>query len=216
MVRVTKQAAFDLIAPIYNGAKKIALLNLPERVIEKWVEKLPQAHHILVIGGGADNTVISLQKRFPGAEIVCVDFSKKMIDLAFSRWKSTSPQKKVTFLHANFLEARFAVSFDLVVCPFFLDLFNDTCLRQMAQRITEVASSHGVLAIMDFASKKHASNAGKVITHILYFFFNWVIKSGQSMVPDFAPYFQAHGWIHTKNTLFYNRVYQCQLFQLKK
>ena len=62
MKNVQLKLGFNLIGKVYNPIKRLVLGNTPELLIAYAVSKIKPSGHVLVIGGGGDNTVLELLK----------------------------------------------------------------------------------------------------------------------------------------------------------
>lgn len=56
----------------------------------------------------------------------------------------------VEFAHADFLDWKSKYQFDVVVCPFFLDVFTPKNLRLVVEKIATMTAEGGTLIITDF------------------------------------------------------------------
>ena len=78
---------------------------------------------ILDIGCGSGRVALKLASR--GAEVVGIDFSKKMLNLATSMAKEQGLSKNCRFIHGDFMRHVFSESFDISIALGFFDYTKD-------------------------------------------------------------------------------------------
>ena len=85
-----------------------------------WQSERPSPRRILVAGCGTGLEAFALRRRFPGAEIVAVDFSPRSIAAARDAQEASRRARRIRFLVADLADRRFASlaggGFDFVSC----------------------------------------------------------------------------------------------------
>ena len=132
-------AAEDFSA--FYDKEKSALRKLIDRVFRRSMKERfdltleecgdVRGKKILDIGCGSGRVVVELAKR--GAEVVGIDFSRKMIDLASSLAGKYDLTSKCRFVYDDFLEHVFDMDFDISLALGFFDYLQDPVpyLRKM-------------------------------------------------------------------------------------
>jgi magnesium protoporphyrin O-methyltransferase len=126
---------------------KVFRKNMTERLTHTLQEcKSVSGKRILDIGCGSGRLTIELAKR--GAQVVGIDFSSSMLDLADSLAKRHEVADNCRFIHENFLNYKFRDNFDVAIALGFFDYTEDpTPYLQKMSALTEEK------CIMSFPSK---------------------------------------------------------------
>lgn len=77
----------------------------------------------------------------------------------------------VDFIHADFLEWQTNQQFDVVICPFFLDVFTETNLQRVIQKIRELTVKEGQLIVTDFQDTSRFYH--RVLLQVMHWFFRF-------------------------------------------
>ncbi len=126
---------------------KIFRKNMTERLIYTLQEcKSVNGKRILDIGCGSGRLTIELAKR--GAQVVGIDFSSNMLDLAKALARRHKVADNCSFIQENFLDHTFRNDFDVTIALGFFDYTEDATpyLKKMGDLTSEKC-------IMSFPSK---------------------------------------------------------------
>lgn len=163
--------SFDRLAPFYRAMEFLAAGGKLQHCRLACVWEIPTPHKILLVGEGHGRFLPECVRRFPQAEIVVVDISLRMLEIA--RGQSTSDL--VTFIHADFLEWDGPCGrFDLIVTNFFLDCFPPDELAAVVEKLGKLATPEAdwLLADFEIAPTGAARWRSRMIVTTLYRFFN--------------------------------------------
>src|SRR5579859_448771 len=99
--------------------------NKLQRCRTAFLEKSADSRNVLIMGEGNGRFLIECRRRLRAAHIICVDSSRRMLEMAKERLRRHKLDGAATdFVHADALEWRPPPgAFDLVVTHFFLDCF---------------------------------------------------------------------------------------------
>ena len=133
---------FDLIARYYDGMKKLVFGHHLTIASRYFLAEIPTGSKALLIGGGSGEDLEVL-------EAINVDFlekSKQMLTLAQDRYTMATVQ----FIHVDFLDWATDTQYDYIICPFFLDVFDEEDLIAAIAKLRSLLTSKGSLIVTDF------------------------------------------------------------------
>ena len=162
--------SFDRLAPFYRAMEFFAAGGKLQRCRLAFLDDIPVPRRVLLAGEGHGKFLPECVRRFPEAEILMVDISLRMLEIA--RGKVSSDL--VTFIHADFLEWDGPRGrFDLIVTNFFLDCFPPDELAAVVEKLGEIAAPDAdwLLADFEIAPAGPARWRSRVILAMLYQFF---------------------------------------------
>lgn len=165
--------SFDRLAPFYRAMEFFAAGGKLQRCRLAYVGEIPIPRKILLAGEGHGKFLPACVRRFPHAEIVVVDISLRMLEIA--RGQVTSDL--VTFIHSDILDWDGPCGqFDLIVTNFFLDCFPPDELAAVVEKLDKLAAPDAdwLLADFEIAPAGAARWRTRVIVAMLYGFFNIV------------------------------------------
>jgi ubiquinone/menaquinone biosynthesis C-methylase UbiE len=144
--------SFDLLAPHYRWMEFILAGEKLQRCRTAFLEELPLARNILLVGEGHGRCLIECRRRFPTAQITCVDASEPMLVQARRQLTRHHPETiRVSFIHADVLNwTPTGADYDLIVTNFFFDCFRADQLEQIIARIAAATSPDANWLIADF------------------------------------------------------------------
>lgn len=144
--------SFDRLAPYYRWMEFVSAGETMQRCRTRFLDEIPEARNILLLGEGHGRGLIECARRFPRAQITCVDASEGMLAQAQRQLARNGLSTRcVRFVHANVLSWNPpARSHDLIGTHFFLDCFRTDQLEAMIPRIAVVAAPDANWLISDF------------------------------------------------------------------
>ena len=172
--------SFDVIAPYYRGMELILAGGKMHRCRTAFLEQIPSPANILLLGEGHGRSLVEHHRRFPEAQITCVDASAGM--LAQARRQLARYGLKpggVEFIHADILDwVPRAKTYDLIVTNYFLDCFRGEQLERIIPKIAGWASPGANWLIADFkiADRGWKRVRSRAILELLYQFFRVVTR----------------------------------------
>ena len=177
--------SFDRLAPFYRAMEFFTAGGKLQRCRMAFLGEIPVPRKILLAGEGHGRFLPECVRRFPEAEIVMVDISARMLEIARSKVDSG----RVKFVHSDFLEWDGPCGeFDLIVTNFFLDCFSEDQLATVVSKLGKSATPEAQWLLADFeiAPTPLAGLRSRVILAMLYAFFRIVtgLKARSLVAPN--------------------------------
>ena len=167
--------SFDLLAPVYRWMEFICAGDKLQRCRVAFLDEVPAPRRILILGEGHGRSVVECLRRFPAAEIICVEASAGMIAQARGNIERHGLEEdRVTFIHADVLTWEPpTTSFDLIITHYFLDCFRADQLNSLVPKIAHLATDDANWMIADFqiAASGWRRWRTQIILWLLYTFF---------------------------------------------
>ena len=149
---------FNFVAPFYDSLVSLVFGQQIEKASDFFLGDI-KGQKVLVFGGGTGKILEALDK---SNEVTYIEKSAKMIDIAQRR-----SMGNVSFLNQDALLFSSSDDFDVVVCPFFLDCFNDKNLDSLITSIKRIMAYNGKLIVSDF----QRTNSNGLLIWIMHLFF---------------------------------------------
>ena len=172
--------SFDTLAPHYGWMECVLAGEVFQRCRTAFLDEIPTARNILLLGEGHGRFLVECWRRFPNARITCVDASKGMLTQARARLTRRYPGAvHVTFIQADVLNGvPTGETYDLIVTTFFLDCFRPDQLERMISWVAACATPNANWLIADFQTPSSGLKRirGRLILWTLYAFFRAVTR----------------------------------------
>ncbi len=175
---------FNSVARYYDLLKKIVFGDLLLDAELSFLKDLKTPSRILMAGGGTGKV---LQYLPSDVEVDYIELSSQMI------WRAKSRRFccKVNFHHRPFSHFNTDLQYDYILCPFFLDLFNDINLRATCEQIRKLLKEDsGQLIVTDF----HVRYKTSFISHLMHLFFKWSTNMESEELKDIPSYIHQAGF----------------------
>jgi ubiquinone/menaquinone biosynthesis C-methylase UbiE len=159
-----KKKNFDGVASSYLFLETITFGNQLQKCRTSMISHLTNSKRVLVLGEGNGRFLEAFCKVNPLAEILVIDESPRMLDLAKRRIANANPpiNNQIKFRCANVFEILpLSGTFDLIVCNFFLDCFTSSEIGHLLGLFRQMILESGLLVVGDF--RKPDSIFGKFI-----------------------------------------------------
>ncbi len=168
---------FDRIAWIYDLIKHVVFGNTLETAEMGFVNEIKDEDHILIVGGGTGNVLNAIPST---CAIDYVELSEKMLDKARKR-RSDLP---ISFYNTDYLSFEPPTKYDVIICSFFLDVFNEDNLRLVLKKLgKELKSDSGTLLVTDF-NKQHNKPFLSWLMHLFFRVFTNLESSKLKDIPE--------------------------------
>jgi ubiquinone/menaquinone biosynthesis C-methylase UbiE len=167
--------SFDTLAPHYRWMETILAGDKLHRCRTAFLDEVPPARNILLMGEGHGRSLVECRRRFPDARITCVDASARMLVQArrnLARHKLTADRAE--FIHSDVLHwSPPAASSDLIVTNFFLDCFRAEQVAQVISQLATAATPDANWLLADFQIPRAGWKRlrSRLIIRSLYTFF---------------------------------------------
>ena len=182
--------SFDLLAPHYRWMEWFLAGEKLQRCRTAFLDDVPEARAILLVGEGNGRCLLECVRRFPEARIICVDGSAGMIRAARRRLaRHGCDPARVTFVHADLLSWQPPENaHDLIITHFFLDCFGPDQLARVIPALANSAKAgaHWLLADFQVAPDGVGRARSRIILALMYGFFRIVTRlpAKQLTAPD--------------------------------
>lgn len=130
---------FNTLATIYDPLVKVVFQTKLWEAQKYHLSQIKREDQVLILGGGTGKILEWVDCQ----NITYLDKSPRMIELARKRGQAD-------FLCDDFLHAPIDQEFDWIVCPFFLDCFNEQNLIKAVRKIESNLKTSGKLLVIDF------------------------------------------------------------------
>jgi ubiquinone/menaquinone biosynthesis C-methylase UbiE len=167
--------SFDLLAPHYRWMEFMLAGEKLQRCRTAFLDEIPGARNILLLGEGHGRCLVECCRRFPNARITCVDASERMLVEARRRLTRRKPGA----VHVKFTQADVLnwmptdETYDLIVTHFFLDCFRPDQLGHIIPRFAACAAPDANWLLADFQIPARGLQRirGRLILWTMYAFF---------------------------------------------
>lgn len=207
---------FNRIAPIYDAMTCLASFNQINKSQLAFLSQLSTQSTCLILGGGTGYFLQKLVEENKTIQITYVDASEKMIELAKKRMQSTIPDalERVTFVCKRVEDFVFD-TYDVIVCNYFLDLFDESYIAILLQRFNQHLNKDALLYITDFSipEKGLMHWTTKAGLKMLYVFFGWTTNLPTQKLSAIDKIVRGKGFyvLHTKS--FLKGVLKCTVYK---
>lgn len=190
--------SFDTLAPHYRWMEAILAGGKLHHCRTRFLDDIPSAQNILLMGEGHGRSLVEYRRRFPHAHITCVDASSQMLDQArrhLTRHHLTA--ERIEFIHADALQWSPApATHDLIVTNFFLDCFRAEQLERIITRLAPAATPKANWLLADFQVPRAGWKRlrSRLIIGSLYTFFRVLTRLPAQQLTPPAPFLERAGF----------------------
>ncbi|WP_099600631.1 class I SAM-dependent methyltransferase [Reichenbachiella sp. 5M10] len=201
---------FDSIAPVYDALAKVVFWGGIERANRFFLSEIPSGSRMLIVGGGSGKILEDLAELYDDLQIVYVESSKGMIDRAKQR---KSGVNQITFVHASFPQVTIQPQeFDVVMGPFFFDLFDAGSLLLILETVRYVLKHSGLLLVSDFRMEEKRG-WHRWLSWSMHGFFRCVAKLQSEKLRDLDTEIISAGFAPKKQRCFYGKFIFAAVYQ---
>lgn len=164
---------FNLIAPFYDRLARLIFRKalLGAQLIH--IGEIGENDQVLILGGGTGEIL----EHFPLCEnIDYVEKSHQMI----RRAKRRLVNRPVNFIQEDFLNFYSERKYDIILCPFFLDCFDQSSLNTVVTKIRSMLENEGRVLVIDFDKQR----VNKILLKFMLVFFKAVARLGSNKLLD--------------------------------
>lgn len=188
---------FDRIAPVYDRLTMLFYGNRIKKSQTYFLPLLPPHAKVLVMGGGTGWIIKEILNFQPTCRIWNIDISPAMLALA----KKANPDRQhVTYILGTSINVP-AEKFDVVIMPFFLDLFSMDSLKETLLSILSLTTSATFWLITDFVD--HGKWWERIMLKAMYWFFHVTCSIEATDLPSWHILLESLDFKRQKSQLFY-------------
>jgi ubiquinone/menaquinone biosynthesis C-methylase UbiE len=177
--------SFDRVAGIYQALEYLAFGRALERARLRYVERLRDRRHVLIVGEGDGRFLERLLAVAPQARVRCVDSSAAMLARAAGRLDPAA-RARVEFECADVRVVDIPPrTYDAVVTMFVLDCLSAAEVTGVVRRLAGGLQREGVWLFADFAipARGWRRLRAELWVGTLYLFFRWQTGLGARELP---------------------------------
>ena len=186
---------FDRLAPHYDWMEAVTAGNMLQRARTSWLDRLADRRRVLSAGEGHGRFAEAFGRRFPAAELTCVEASPRM--LARARRRAERSGVSARWINATIPAwAPPARSFDAIVTCFFLDCFAYEQLGALIGALASGAAPDAAWLVVDFAipDRGIARWRARAIHAAMYGFFRMAVRLPARRLTPPDAFLRAHGF----------------------
>ena len=185
---------FDRLAPHYDWMESCLAGDRLQRARTVWLEELRGCQRILSVGEGHGRFATACVKRFPEAELTCIEASAGMLARAQRRLGSSA--SGVRWHHVDLLEWEPDGPFDAIATCFFLDCFPPETLAAIIARLANSAAPNALWLIADFSLPQRGPTRwrAQAAHFLMYTFFRGVVGLSARRLTPPDDQLRAHGY----------------------
>ncbi len=150
---------FNFIAPFYDRLARIVFGRSIENATYHFLSEIQEDSAVLILGGGTGKILSSIPKC---EKVTYLEKSEKMINRA----KTHKVDMDMEFINKDFLAFDAKHSYDFIICPFFLDCFNEKNLDEVINQIDGLIKTDGKLLVTDFQATRK-----QLLIRLMHLFF---------------------------------------------
>lgn len=193
----------ELLASFYDFLANLIFGSQIKRATAEFFNFINERDKVLIIGGGTGWILEQFQQSH--LQVTYVDLSAEMINKARKR-KFSFPVKFITGSYTSVPKDKY----DIVITPFFLDMFSGNKLNDVIQHIMPHLRKKGIWLFSDFIPSNKIHH--RVLVRIMYLFFSLFYDIEKYRLPDYDYWFNKRKLKLLKtedsdNGLFTSRIY---------
>ena len=190
---------FDRVARHYRWLEAVTFGRSLQRARCAWINEMPAPRRALIVGEGNGRFLCELLRVYPRLEIVCVDVSAQMIELARGRVRNRFPVslENVRFLQEDIATWSPPTSYDLIVTHFLLDCFPRGEVSAIVDKLSGAAAGRATWLLADYSIPRTRLRRIHALMWIkaAYLFFRVVSGIRANELVDPSPYLEAAGFV---------------------
>jgi ubiquinone/menaquinone biosynthesis C-methylase UbiE len=140
---------FDWLAPHYDSLARMIFGKSMVRAQTCFLEVIPPFSKVLILGGGTGWLLAELLHGRPKSEVWYIESSARMLSMARKKNNNCSQVHFILGTEKNIPSCEF----DIVIAPFFLDLFSPHTLPKVVEGISLVSKPSARWIIADFVDQ---------------------------------------------------------------
>lgn len=192
---------FDAVAPFYDQLARFVFGGdiLNSQVC--FLDEIKPTDSVLIIGGGTGR----LLKQLPSCEsLTYLDKSTKMLSYAVRDFD----QGHFRFIVDDFFDVNLEGVFDVIICPFFLDCFNEENLVGAINRVSSLLAVDGKLIISDFDYQRRS-----FLMPVMHWFFRIFSSLESRKLMDIDGFLVRNGFSIEKEKFFRQKMIFSRLYR---
>jgi len=179
---------FHLLAPVYDALAGVVFGQNIDRSQAHFFEKVKNIASVLVVGGGTGRFLPEFFRLHPTSKVVFVEKSAAMMSKAQAK-----ADKIVRFVETDFLIYQSTEKYDLVLLPFFLDMFTNESVEIIVGKLDALSESNTRVIVTDFVIQSRPGWKSWLLKS-MYLFFRLTCDIEAGRLPNWEQAFAKRGW----------------------
>jgi len=171
-----------------------------------FLKEIPPRANVLILGGGTGWILNEIAKTNVSCEIWYIDASAKMLEHA----RKNAGVLRVHFVHGTEDDIPPAITFNVLITNFYLDLFAEQKLDDVVRKVTFSLTRDACWIVTDFLNRKRWQ---RLLLFVMYSFFNVVAHLDNRHLPDWNVAIQRGGYRKIDSGLFYLGFIESAIFK---
>ena len=192
---------FNFVAPFYDILAHLVFGNNLIKSQIHFLSKIKRTDEVLILGGGTGELLESIPQC---KSVSFLDLSEKMI----VRAKNRMSKNPIDFICADFLTHDFHSKYDVIICPFFLDCFNESNLKEVISKIKNLLKDNGRLIVTDFQK----TNDNRFFLNLMHYFFRVSTSLEAETLKNIHREVELRGFIRLELKYFYRNMIFSRLY----
>jgi tRNA (cmo5U34)-methyltransferase len=181
---------FNLLAPVYDLLARLVFGKCIDTSQCHFFGTAVSVKSTLAAGGGTGRFFEEYFKQHPDSQLVFIEKSPTMI--AKARFRKIR-HMNISFVRSDFLTYSETDSYDLVLLPFFLDMFTDESVERIVKSLTQISKPNTLLIVTDFVEQEKRGLKSLLI-RCMYLFFRLTCDIEADRLPKWQEAFAGTGW----------------------
>jgi ubiquinone/menaquinone biosynthesis C-methylase UbiE len=202
---------FNVVARPYDFMSRLVFGNALVESQVSLLKHIPANSRILIVGGGTGWILEAIAKiHDAGLEITYVEVASSMIALSQKR---NTGQNKVIFIHKPIEDYQTNKPFDVIITPFFFDLFTENKVKTLFHGLDQQLKTGGLWFYTDFIPEKYQTRLWqKMLLKAMYLFFGILSKVEARQLTDMDQYFEPK-YVTVNQNWFYGNFIRSNIYK---
>ncbi len=206
-----KGNGFDNVAPYYDLLAKIVFGSAIIKAQTHFLGHIEKNQKVLIAGGGTGKILEYIGDEETRAQVDFVELSEVMLSKARKR----NIKSHVSFYQENINSFRSDGLYDIIICPFILDVFETEDLRDVVNHLRSLLRPAGKLLFTDFCLTKGPTRILNMLIPFMYLFFRLVGALDNARLPDFDGVFNGLGFHDIAEKHFFGQLIVSRVYKMK-
>jgi len=199
---------FNRIASVYDALASVVFGKNLIKAQHHFLQVIPDDATVLIVGGGSGELLQTLLQQRPGCQVVYVDASERMVELARQRVQNSA---QVTFLCGTENVDMPWRAFTVVITNFYLDLFTQQSMQKIITRLRSLLVPGALWLVTDFVTPTKLWQ--KILLKSMYLFFRITSNIEASRISDWQEMLGNAGLSCQQTKAFYHGMIKSAVFR---
>ncbi|WP_420316874.1 class I SAM-dependent methyltransferase [Ekhidna sp.] len=196
---------FDSVAPYYDCLSKLVFGESLLKAQAYHLKEIGDKDRVLILGGGTGKLLEYIPK---SGELDFLEMSHRML----KRAKRRKFHRSINFIHTDFLEFNTDKRYEVIICPFFLDCFDEQSLHTVIVKAKELLSPNGKLIVTDFDRK----GTNSLLLQSMLIFFKWFANLETTQLLDLKSFLKKNDFQENEIKIYKKGVFSALYYQVGK